>query len=727
MRIIALLKEKLGYLLRPHRVAAIGAHRGLILARRFSIGAAMLSLFIYWLHPTLLERLDIRVRDIAFQIREAPPPPAEVVVVAVDEKSVKLHGRWPWPRATQGALIERLKVLGARVIALDIIYGLPQDRKNDRALAAALDAPGAPVIGGYFFRDEQSIRTDEASIAAVRKNSISTLLEKAEARYDTVAVYPFVEANHPALAPHFSAFGYFNTIPDHDGLIRSSPLVLRYGGEYYPSLALQALAIGQQQSLALDIDREGIAAIRLGGQKIPVNAQGRLALNFYSNARPIPLLSAADVLDGTIAPERIRNKLVFIGATEIGIADVRPTPIDHSFPGVAIHATVAANIIQGFHLYHDNRTVLLDVLLMALLPMLMVWLMSKLERPVFMTIVFVATIALIWTIFYLAVSVYGLLISFFYPMIAVMLGYTIFEMYEILVTQRRNRYIRRAFSSYVSPTVVKTLLQKPDELNLHGEKRYVTILFSDIRGFTTISESMPPEMLGRLLNNYLGEMTEILMNESGTLDKYIGDAVMGIFNAPLDHPDHPLLAATTAIKMQTALRELNRTYQEEYNVNLRIGIGVHSGEAIIGNFGSPRRFNYTAMGDTVNLASRLEGQTKTYGVEIIISETTREALGDKFAVRKLDKIRVKGKSQPVEIFHLFTEGGTEDNLVLAELFDQAMDRYYAGDFPQALTLFRTIAEKYPDDKPTPLFMERCEYSIAHPPTAWDGVHTATSK
>jgi len=727
MSIADRLRERLGYLLRPHRAVAIGAHRGLILARRFSIGAALISLFIYWLHPTLLERLDVRVRDLAFQLREAPPPPAEVAVVSVDEKSVKLHGRWPWPRAVQGELIAHLKAMGAKAIALDIIYGLPQDRQNDEALAAALEAPGAPVIGGYFFRDEQSIRTEEASIESIRKNSISTLLEKAEARYDTVATYPFVEANHPALAPHFSAFGYFNTIPDYDGLIRSTPLVLRFRDDYYPSLALQALAVGHQQSLALDIDREGIAAIRLGGQRIPVNAMGKLAINFYSHKNPIPLISAGDVLDGSIAPEQIKDKLIFIGTTEVGIADVRPTPIDHSFPGVAIHATVAANIIQGFYLYHDNRTVLIDVFLMALLPMLMVWLMSKLDRPLFMTFVFAATITLIWTVFYLAVSVYGLLISFFYPIIAVLSGYTIFEMYEILVTQRRNRYIRRAFSSYVSPTVVKTLLQKPDELNLHGEKRYVTILFSDIRGFTTISESMSPEQLGRLLNNYLGQMTEILMNENGTLDKYIGDAVMGIFNAPLDHPDHPEVAARTAIRMQTALKELNQGYQEEFGVNIRIGIGVHSGEAIIGNFGSPRRFNYTAMGDTVNLASRLEGQTKTYGVEIIVSETTREALGDEFILRKLDKIRVKGKSQPVEIFHLFTHGSTTDNQALAKLFDAAMEHYYGGDFSEALTLFNTIAQKYPDDKPTPLFIERCEQALAHPPTAWDGVHTATSK
>ncbi|MCW8825100.1 MAG: adenylate/guanylate cyclase domain-containing protein, partial [Gammaproteobacteria bacterium] len=301
------------------------------------------------------------------------------------------------------------------------------------------------------------------------------------------------------------------------------------------------------------------------------------------------------------------------------------------------------------------------------------------------------------------------------------------EMYEIFVIQSRNRYIKRAFSSYVPPALVKRLIHEPGGLNLKGEKREITLLFSDIRGFTSISEKLSPEMLGMLLNDYLGAMTNILFKEKGTLDKYIGDAVMAIYNAPLDDPDHPILAVRTAITMQSTLKELNKRYQKQFNVDMRIGIGIHTGKAIVGNFGSPRRFNYTAMGDAVNLASRLEGQTKYYGVEIIISEGTLEGLGGAFMVRKLDKIRVKGKLEPVEIFQLFSEGATPENTALAEKFDMAMESYYKGEFSTALNMLLDIEKFYPTDRPTQLMMERCQKFIEKPPEQWDGVHTATSK
>ena len=715
MTLLTQLKRQLAFLFRPHRSIAVGLHQGVVLARRFAIGASLVSLFIYWLHPTLLERLDVRARDMAFQIRQAPPPPPDVVVVSVDEKSVKHHGRWPWPRATQAKLIKRLKTMGAKVIALDIIYGMPQDAENDRALANALKAPGAPVAGGYFFRMEQSIPPDAAAISLLRKNRISTLLEKPDARHDRVALYPFVETNHPALASGFSAFGYFNTIPDHDGLYRSTPLVLRYYNEYYPSLALQALAIGNRLPLALDIDRMGVAAIRLGEQRIPVDALGRLTLNYYSRENPVPLLSAADILDGTITADRIRDKLVFVGVTELGIADLRPTPIADSFPAVAFHATAAANIIQDFHLYRDNRTVLIDVLLMALLPMLMVWLMSKLDRPIFMATVFLTTSAIIWFIFYWLVTEYGLLISFFYPLVAVLLGYTVFEMYEILVIQRRQRYIRRAFSSYITHSLVTKMLNQPGEMNLKGENRHVTMLHSDIHGFTAISESLPPEILGKLLNHYLGAMTEILLKNNGMLDKYIFNSVLGIFNAPLNHPDHPREAARTAVAMQNAIDELNIHYREEFKITLQIGIGLHTDNVIIGNFGSPRRFNYTAVGRSVSIALQLERLTRTWGVGIVISEMTRQELDEEFLVRRLDSVRVKGMSKPLEIFQLFAGETINENRILAERFDEAMTDYLTGNWSQALKHFEALAISFPEDKPAQIYIKRCRDAIAHPP------------
>jgi adenylate cyclase len=258
------------------------------------------------------------------------------------------------------------------------------------------------------------------------------------------------------------------------------------------------------------------------------------------------------------------------------------------------------------------------------------------------------------------------------------------------------------------------MLNDPGELNLKGENRNVTMLHSDIHGFTAISETLTPEILGELLNSYLGTMTEILLRNNGMLDKYIFNSVVGIFNAPLNHPDHPHEAARTAIAMQNAMDELNVRYKEEYKLTLQIGIGLHTGSVIIGNFGSPRRFNYTAVGKSVSIASQLERLTKTWGVGIIISESMRQELGDEFPVRRLDSVWIEGMSQPVVIFELITTGSADEKRVLADRFGEALDEFNAGSHSQALHQFEAIAVGYPDDKPTQIYIERCHEAIVNP-------------
>ncbi len=651
-----------------------------------------------------------------------------MLVVEVDEKSVKLFGRWPWPRSLQGELIERMRGMDPAVIALDIVYPMLQSPEEDGALVESLQGSGTPVIGGYFFRTGQTVEMAKEAVDRIKSDRIALLLEKQEARHDTVAEYPFIEGNHPFLAPHFNGFGFFNSIPDADGLIRSAPLLLRFRGDHYPSLALKALAIFLGENIAIDISREGIDNLRLGQRSLPVNELGKLALNFYNGAERIALISAADILKGRVEPQVLQGKIVFVGVTELGIADVRPTPIDHSFPGIAIHATVAANVLQGYYLFHDNRTVLLEVFLMVALPLAMLWLMSFFDRPLYIAVIFSLTIGLVWLIFYRAVTDYGMLCSFFYPGIAVVFSYTTFSLYEILVTQRRARYIRRAFSSYVSPALVSRLINDPDSLVVKGERRNITVLFSDIRGFTSLSESMEPEQLVRLLNLFLGPMTEVLMREHGTLDKYIGDAIMAIYNAPTEVDDHPTRAAITAIKMQRLLHKLNRKFNSEFGKTLKIGVGLNSGDAVVGNMGSARRFNYTAMGDTVNLASRLESKTKYYGVDIIAAKSTVDRLGPEFVVRRLDIIKVKGKSRPAEIFQLLVHGRDERTREMVSRFHRALELYFAADFRAALAGFEGILAEFPDGNPARIYVERSRYHLENPPAGeWDGVFTAIDK
>ena len=693
----------------------------------FGLGASLLSLLLYWLSPAPLEQLDQRGQDFVFKLRDSQPPPPEVAVVTVDEKSIKRYGRWPWTRVLHAQLIRKLKALGVGVIALDIIYLQPESPEADRALAEALEAPGAPVIGGYFFRNEKTQGDDTEALKLLYDQRIKLILKPPDVTLN-VLTFDFIETNQNYLAQHFNGQGFFNAVYDTDGLIRSVPLVVDYEDTLYPSLMLKGLSIYTGLQIGLRASLDGLNSVRLGPVDIPVDIVGKLALNFYNGERRIPLLSASDVLDDNIDPAVVRDALVFIGVTELGIADLRPTPVDSSFPGVMLHATAAANIIQGFYLHRDNRVILINVALMATVPLILVLVLTWVRQAWTMALVFLAIVTIGCFIFYWLVAEQNYLVSFVYPTLAVAMGFIVFVTYYVLTSQRKNRFLTQAFSSYVSPALVNQLLQDPDRLSLAGEKREVTVLFSDVRDFTTISESMAPEQLAEMLNVYLDAMCEIVMNEQGMLDKYIGDAVMALYNAPLDITEHPARAAVSALQMRQRLDELNEQFIRDYGIKLAMGIGLNTGPAIVGNLGGARRFDYTAIGDTINLGARLESATKQYRVHILISETTRKGLDGRFLCRKIDRIRVKGKHTAVEIFEVMGYSGDASKIDLIARFETALEKYFAGDFDGAHGDCLQILEHYPDDGPSEILRHRCELYVAAPPSAdWGGVYVATQK
>ena len=701
----------------------------------FALAASGLSLFLYYLHPAILDDFDKRGRDIVFRLRDAPDPPPEIVIVAVDEKSVRQFGRWPWPRAIQAVLIGSLKDMGAGTIALDIIYAHPTHEacrcpEQDEDLIAALQWEGAPVIGGYFFREEKTFETDPAFYDILRENRIRQKLLQPGADLSAIPERSFVESSQPEIAVHFSGMGSFTSFPDADGLVRSAPLLVTYKGEQYPSLSIKALSAYVGMEIGIVADAAGVTSLRLGPITIPTDEKGRLASNFYFRSSAgtvgrdlIPIYSASDVITGELDPELIAGRLVFVGVTEIGIADLVATPVSSAYPGIGIHATAAANILQEYYLYHGLDTVLIDVAAMALVPMLLVIIMSFVHRMGTMTLVFLTLLAALAAFFYWMVTDKGLLVSFVYPLAAVATAYVTFQLYFLLGEQRKSRFLTDAFGSYVAPALVERLLKDPDSLGLAGEKREITVLFSDIRGFTNISETMPPERLVQMLNHYLGEMSQIVLDQHGTLDKYIGDAIMALFNAPLDIPEHPRRAADAALEMMHQLHRTQGEYKKEYGVDLNIGVGLHAGDAIVGNLGSAQRFDYTAIGDTVNLASRLEGATKTYRVDIIVSETVHAELGDAYPCRRLDNIQVKGKQIPIVVFELMTE----PDQALAERFETALSLYLGRQFADALSTFNGILADGPDG-PSGLYVARCQEFMKHPPGPdWDGVYVATGK
>ena len=684
-----------------------------------AVVASITSFVLYQSAFPPLQQVDLRFKDIRFRVRGTVQPDQRVIVVAIDGKSVREIGRWPWSREVIARLITGIKEYGAKVAALDIVFSEPQGNGPDQTLARAVGDSGNVVLG-YFFRK------DALSNVQSRETELARAKVKLLRLEDGVTELPLPEYSGaditlPVISSVNPDQGFFNVIPDEDGLYRSAQLFALWRGGIYPSLAMRATARYLGVEPLVDIALFGMRPVSLGGHTVPVNESGALALNYYGPGGTFRTVSAVDVIRRRLSPGCFRDALIFVGATEQGIYDLRATPFDPVHPGVEIHATAAANILEKRFLVRDGRTASMELGAIFIFPLLLALLLSITSRTM---------IGLGWFIFcvglYLAVNqilfrIFFLDLSIVYPVVPLFLAYLGGEAYRNLVVEKKGRYLKRAFASYVSPELVEEIVKNPDHLRLGGEKRETTILFSDIRRFTTLSESLTPEELVRLLNAYLSPMTRIVLDEKGTLDKFIGDAVMAIFNAPLDLPEHPARACRAALRMIEHLGELNREFEAKGFPRIEIGIGINTGEAVVGNMGADIRFDYTAIGDTVNLASRLEGLTKQYGVSIIVSEAVREAAGECFLFRELDLVRVKGKHKPVSVHELLERGDD----TIGE-FAKGLGFYRRQDFDGALEIFSGLAER--GDRVSELYVERCGKFLANPPAPdWDGVFDALRK
>lgn len=685
------------------------------------ICAALASAALYWLAPPALQQLDYRLKDARFRMRGPVQPDPAVVVVAIDHKSIKEIGRWPWSREVTARLIDSLAAYGVKVTALDIVFSEPQSPRADAALAASIRRAGNVVLG-YFFRDEQQTLDP---VALLQLESAKVKLMRVEDGVETVplAEYAAADLNLPAFGAGALDAGFFNARPDGDGLYRRAILLLQFNGDIYPSLAMKALRHYSGGEIMLDVKRWGVDAVQIGAVRIPAREDGVMSLNYYGPAGSFVTVSAVDVLKKRLPPGQLRNKLAFVGATEIGIFDIRPTPFDATQPGVELHATMAANALQNRFLRHDGATQMLEWCCLVVLPLLLCLLLAFAPGTFTGLGMFAATTGLFWIGNYL-VFARGLQdMTLIYPLLGIGVTYLGCEAWRNLVEERKGRQLKKAFSNYVSPDLVRQIERHPDRLVLGGEQRELSILFSDIRGFTTLSEQLTPPELVTLLNEYLSPMTRIVLDEKGTLDKFIGDAVMALFNAPLDLPGHAEHACRAAVRMVEQLADLNTAFAARGMQTIDIGIGINTGPAVVGNMGADIRFDYTAIGDAVNLASRLEGLNKYYGTHILVSEDTRRQVSDgQFVFREVDLVRVKGKGKPVVLYELMT--GRQEQL---SVFEQGLAQYRERNFAGALAIFSELAER-DDDGPSRLYCSRCrEYLAMAPPAEWDGVYVATSK
>jgi adenylate cyclase len=726
----------------------------------------LIAALLIW-RPTFTEFLEFKLYDLKFRYRGPRPAGKDVVVVAIDDDSLKAVGRWPWSREDVARLLTCLKLAGPRVIALDIIFAERQEsaalltinslhdafiRKGcppeflklldtekrrvdvDRLLAKVL-RQSPPTILGYYFRSVggQPGRVQPDKLMGSKFLSDSTynvvrLLDTKPAQVPLVSAEG-IERNLPEISQAAAADGYFNMIPDPDGSVRWFPMAIMYGDNFFAPLSLVTLSHYQGRApMAITLSQWGVEGIRLGRERVPVDRYGRLLINFLGPAGQIPTYSAKAVLDGTLPPEALKDKIVLVGATAVGVYDLRVTPFSGTFPGVEVQATVMDNLLRGHFIRTPPFNLTIILLIIAGLAVLLGLTLPRLSAAwafVFTLIVMEGYVGVNYYLF----SRQGLQLELFYPLALVVLIYLGVTMQRFLAEERERERIRKAFESYVAPTVVQEMLKHPEQLRLGGERREITVLFTDIRGFTTMSENLDPQALVSLLHDFLNPMSNIIINQGGTIDKYMGDAIMALFGAPLAQPDHPRLACRAALEMASSLKALNLEWAAQGRPPLKIGVGVNTGPVAVGNMGSDRLFDYTAIGDNVNLASRLEGLNKYYSTDILISDTTAQALDNGFILRDVDQVRVKGKAHAARIYELLGEGEPDPELArYLELYHGALILYREGRFAESLATFEQALKVRPGDGACQRYLNLARKHLETPPPPdWEPVTVMEGK
>ena len=707
--------------------------------------------------PRPLEELRVRTFDFFQVLRPRPQELRPVVIVDIDEESLKAIGQWPWPRTTVADLITQITRLGAVAIGFDIIFPEP-DRmspaiaersfrgidaetrakldtlpSNDEALADAI-RHSRVVVGQAGAAAPEPVTPADAALQtgfAVRGPDPSPYL----------VTFRGLLRNVPPIEQAAAGRGLFSIDPESDGIIRRVPIIMKAQGSLVPSLSLEMLRVVTGSSAILvRVDQAGVQAVAVPGLEIPTDRNGQFWVHFNRHD-PTRYVSAKDVLQGNVPPDRLAGKLVLIGTSAIGLLDLKTTPTDAAIPGVEVHAQILESVLSKSNLVNPNYAIGAELALAVLFGLAIIVAAPMLPASIVIVLGGCLIAGLIGLSLYLFVE-HNLLIDFTYPLISSWLIYLVLTFVNYLREQKQRRQIRSAFGYYLSPHMVEQLARSPEKLVLGGEERRMTILFSDVRGFTTISEYYKddPQGLTRLMNRFLTPLTNAIIDRKGTIDKYIGDAIMAFWNAPVDDAEQEANACEAALEMLSRAETLNDELKHEAEVNggvympLRIGIGLNTGPCVVGNMGSDFRFNYSVLGDTVNLASRLEARTKDYRIPVVIGSRTAEGAKQKFAVMEIDLIMVKGKKQPEAVFTVLGPSQVEADPRCGELREinaQMLGRFRSQQWDNALELVarcRKFANGFDLSGLYDMYEERIALYRTHPPGAdWDGVYEAETK
>ncbi|MBU1003106.1 MAG: adenylate/guanylate cyclase domain-containing protein [Proteobacteria bacterium] len=762
------------------------------------------TLFIAWLfvqRPEFLQALNLKLYDQMMRATHTTETSGIPVIVDLDERSLAAYGQWPWPRYRVALLLAKIEQAGALAVGLDIVFAendrtspmtIQQDIKrdlqvdmgftgipevlmdNDKVLAGVLEQ--GPFVLGYFLNFEEGHLATNKDCVLHPVSLVEKRSKNAPPSKDFMIDAPSIVCNIPALGAAAKMSGFFNTNPDLDGIYRKTPLFAQYQGRLYPSLSMATLmtAIGAKQAV-IKVSEQGLESVRVGGTVIPVDRQGQVYVHYRGPRNSFPYLSASKILSDRLKPGELKGKIVFLGTSAAGLKDLRATPFDPVMPGVEVHATVVDNILRQEFLQRPAWAPGLQLLVILaaglLTTVLLTWASAGLSL--------IPLGACAWGAWeggvYLMGSK-GFFLSPLYSFLTLGLNFTLLTLVKYWREEGHKKFLQSTFASYLSPELITEMFENKTNPELGGEARVITAFFSDVQSFSTFSEKLTATQLVELLNEYLTAMTDILLLERGTLDKYEGDAIVAFIGAPMDVPDHALRACRVAVNMQNSLLALREKWKaekqapdepernvkgyppEEWGVGdkwpaivhrMLVRIGLNSGEIVVGNMGSTMRMNYTMMGDAVNLAARLESGAKQYGVYNLISEYVLDqpawnedgsetTVREKVECRFIDNIAVVGKSEPVKVYELVAMKGelSEQEQQLFRLFDQGMQLYLDMEWDQAIDVFKQAEaiERVPEGKTTPsrAYIQRCYQFKTDPPQVksgqkWDGVFRMTKK
>lgn len=737
--------------------------------------------------------LERNLYDIRFKLRGPRPVSQSLGILAVDEHSVAKFGRWPFNRSVYEKSLENLKKAGVELVGFDAIFSEPerpfldesietiqeglgahldpqnrlnidgfssimetllQTSKGDLSFARGLKSFANIVTGYFYFESKESqegLAYDWKKNASRLEPSVIDFVTFPKGKkledFPEILTYGVVSNTDP-LAQQFPA-GFFNNSADSDGIVRSATLLrgvvpvhpetkAHEPAFLVPSLALQMAAQYLKRTLFVEFDEYGVSAIKLmdpAGKAnpiyIPIIADGsaRMLIQHYGRELTFPHVSLVDAYENNLKGKV--PKILLFGAVGTGLADIRPSPFSESFNGVEHHASILENILTNHYMKRSEKNYIFELIMLLGVGVALVYVVSTQTPGISLYAVMV--LCVVFFVFD-KILMFGRGHWFYAGMMyaeifGIFVSITIFRYFT---EEKEKKKIKNAFQHYLNPSVISELMQDPENLKLGGQKRELTVFFSDVRGFTTISETLSPEALTDLLNEYFTPMTNIIMQSSGCLDKYMGDAIMAFWGAPVHLADHADKAVISSLKMLDALDILRQKWKERNLPMIDIGIGINTGMMCVGNMGGDQRFDYTVLGDAVNLGSRLEGINKQYGTRIIISEFTKAKLVNPalFDIRELDDIQVKGKTEPVKIFEILRVAPKYKSKAaeLIGLFEEGLKWYRSQAWDEAMAKFSQALRLAPNDGPSVEFMDRCEYLMEHPPEPnWNGVWIMKTK